>query len=1260
MATTATMVTAHNIKAGVWHTVEVRGRHSAACTTTQTGSVFPETSAQWFEYINAPGEPAVHVGPPPTTSSAYGVFSLNTTAPPDSSWFQYSLDGSTWNDCGANFSLGPLSTGDHVLLVRTINTDRSEVSDSVAHRWSIVPTADSLLSFRSLSEGHHRLIVAATDPVGHVQLVPTSYDWIVDVTPPLTVAALSATSSYYTNASAVNTAVACDDESLPSLCTYCVRVTVSLHGVPVDSDTSFCSLPGVSILTVPLHSDGDTEVTVTALDAANNRGNDVVVQVVHDTTPPTTVASIVSVTSWVAAVQSFVMSNDSLSMVVSANESLSSAVVQIAVVSESTGLPNNSSVQTIVCVDGFVNVPLHSMSFSVVTVQVIDLAGNIDPVGTPLRVVAIASPPRAIVSGIPSSVTNVSTIVLVVTAVEADVRLVNGFALEWQTSVIVLPVLPVFLSIQSVDLTLRDLPSGRYTVFAAAVDVLNRTGSSSLNSFTVDTEPPQSWFENQLPSFVSSTSLTLNVTGVDSLSLNGTVLSLLASTDDSSIPAEEGWMPLLPPLAPSEFSVTRSWVGADLVQGRHIFAVRGVDGAGNVQQVLDRVITVVDTVPPVLNFTTSSRKWTNVVNFTVCVSVTDATAGVAQVVVNISSPMNSSALQLTAADEENTLPGADDNMAVPVTKSGCCAIKMSKQTNYSVLVTANDLANNAAREGLGTWIVLDTTPPSHSLQLVTGRGCATKPVGAQGVLTVCNGTAAALFHVVCNNAVNMSLPEADFAIASPCTLWAAAAATMSGACGQDNGNLSTSVTTWKPLEVVSDVAVVTAAALLGSTGSSTSLRGEYVAHSQARDEAGNADGDVSMLWWIDSVAPAPPRMTSTPAGVSTDTTATFEFQLMNDNSIGQLSFEYTLSQDDAPYTGTTGSNPVIPDPTPTNNDVSQLVISGLAVGHAYSITVWSVTHAGMVSTVASTFAWQVVASAPALIATSKPDAESGSSVPTFHFVVDWGATGTAIAASINISVALLGDPDLASFHTPLICRGVSVPVSGDSGQSAESGYTLGSQELLGYGQRDCIAGDCSSQGGCDYAVNVPSSGAHILQARAVLSGSAGSTLVLQWSRVECSTTQYGMISGNDTLTCAQCPAGGDCSSSIGNTSISTGSVSTVTQFDIVAQAGWWASESANGLTYYPCPIAGACLRGGNGTRARCASGYMGIACSVCALGYYEQFGKCVLCPPSSGASVGTMFGISLLLAVLCGLLFFMRRLMPVDVLKLGLSMLQVR
>ena len=63
--------------------------------------------------------------------------------------------------------------------------------------------------------------------------------------------------------------------------------------------------------------------------------------------------------------------------------------------------------------------------------------------------------------------------------------------------------------------------------------------------------------------------------------------------------------------------------------------------------------------------------------------------------------------------------------------------------------------------------------------------------------------------------------------------------------------------------------------------------------------------------------------------------------------------------------------------------------------------------------------------------------------------------------------------------------------------------------------------------------------------------------------------------------------------------------------------------------------------------------------SLCVTGYFEQFGRCVACPASGGASAAEMLGILALLLTACFLFFRFRHLLPVDVLKLGLSMLQV-
>jgi hypothetical protein len=73
----------------------------------------------------------------------------------------------------------------------------------------------------------------------------------------------------------------------------------------------------------------------------------------------------------------------------------------------------------------------------------------------------------------------------------------------------------------------------------------------------------------------------------------------------------------------------------------------------------------------------------------------------------------------------------------------------------------------------------------------------------------------------------------------------------------------------------------------------------------------------------------------------------------------------------------------------------------------------------------------------------------------------------------------------------------------------------------------------------------------------------------------------------------------------------------------------------------------------------CATGYDHVACSLCADGYFEQFGLCVACPKSSRTSIGALFGLSLLLVAICSVLYMVRELLPIDVIKLGVSMVQI-
>jgi hypothetical protein len=296
-------------------------------------------------------------------------------------------------------------------------------------------------------------------------------------------------------------------------------------------------------------------------------------------------------------------------------------------------------------------------------------------------------------------------------------------------------------------------------------------------------------------------------------------------------------------------------------------------------------------------------------------------------------------------------------------------------------------------------------------------------------------------------------------------------------------------------------------------------------------------------------------------------------------------------------------------------------VGGLVGDESYSLRVWAQDQAGHRSAKAALHTWTVVSVAPTVQILSQPSAISSLLTPRFVFSAVWG-NGSArqgVVADASFLVSLVG---VSSPHSPCDERGV--------------------------------AANCSSWCNgtrCEYSPQLGAAQAYTLQVQAVLNGRAGDVVSVQWEYRRCRSDQYAILTNGDSIECKACPSGGDC------TPLSPTDV--VTQADIVARAGYWASPSSDGSRFYRCPVSGACVGGGNGSRAVCATGYDHVACSLCAEGYFEQFGLCVACPKSSGTSVGALFGLSLLLIAICGVLYMARELLPIDVIKLGVSMVQI-
>ena len=124
---------------------------------------------------------------------------------------------------------------------------------------------------------------------------------------------------------------------------------------------------------------------------------------------------------------------------------------------------------------------------------------------------------------------------------------------------------------------------------------------------------------------------------------------------------------------------------------------------------------------------------------------------------------------------------------------------------------------------------------------------------------------------------------------------------------------------------------------------------------------------------------------------------------------------------------------------------------------------------------------------------------------------------------------------------------------------------------------------------------------YTLQLRTRLFSSAGPETAFQWSYVVCSTTQYARPVGNDSVTCEECPTGGDCSglqlanvasdSELAATTDAADVSSQVTAQLIVAMPGYWTAPASESLTsesdtlasattaFYACPNPAACLPG---------------------------------------------------------------------------------
>ncbi|MGB1141864.1 MAG: hypothetical protein ACPG1A_13260, partial [Halioglobus sp.] len=399
---------------------------------------------------------------------------------------------------------------------------------------------------------------------------------------------------------------------------------------------------------------------------------------------------------------------------------------------------------------------------------------------------------------------------------------------------------------------------------------------------------------------------------------------------------------------------------------------------------------------------------------------------------------------------------------------------------------------------------------------------------------------------------------------------------------------------------------------LSSTGD-VSGDGLYRVTVRSVDDAGNVEaGNTTMEWYVDTVPPvAAPELVQTPDKTVSARTALFLVRLVGDASPGQTAFVYTLD----------GGAPLqVPELPVPNTATVQLNLpeSGQLNEGQHIVEVWAVDQAGNAGD-SVIYDWFVTTAAPDLVVVATPADVSGDVSPGFQFTTVWPA-GSARNGS---------EPDAA--------------IQVDLGLGA--GFETVCDDTVG------------SSGVCSWNASLAESGPgrYTLTARAVYGGATGDPSTFGWEYLLCSDGEYAVLGGDFGIECVGCPPGANCEGGL------------TAQSDLVAQPGFWAPEGANGLRFYECPIEEACMAGGSvmvgnttiQVLAQCANGYTGTLCGVCADGFFEQFGRCAKCDTSAGLAWLVTFGV-LIAVVALGVLFFkFRDLLPVDHLKVTLSMAQI-
>jgi uncharacterized membrane protein YgcG len=1198
-ATWSTTVEPFAVAVGVavvsWHEFEVRVVGPLECPQ------HPTATLSWFELESPPGIAGFAATPPPSTSDAISAFAFNATAV--SVWFEYSLDGSSFAPCDRTLRVGPLSTGTHVLSVRTVDVARARTGPAVAFVWSVAAASSSSLALPAPA-GPHSLTVWAADMQGNTELSPLTYAWLVDTVAPVVNVTLASPSP--TNSRNGDVALSCDDGRVGAVCKFCVW---SRSGSGPVSPRN-CTTAGV--VRVVAAAEGVQTVFAVAADEAGNSGRVVNLTYVVDLTPPTSSLAVLTPLVFASSINANLLNASVVELNVTGSEPLVGAVARVngvaAPVNVSGGsVPGAPQRSVRIAVAGLTD------GIRSISVFAVDVAGNVASTPSIVSLRVSVAPPSTVVTRRPPAITSSTVVVFNVTGNQTFVGLLALFRLSSTPPIASLPpVVALAAGSTTAAVTVSGLSSARYTVRAWAEDVLGRADAVGASvTFAVDQVPPRSAIAD-FANVSSSGIVAMRVVAYDLLDV---VVRVRVDGGE--------WATVI--------NGTR--VEFEVGDGMRVFEAYSVDAVGNVEPPpYTRVVVVVDTVPPVVRVTELPARYSRNSSVALCAAVDDVSpSSVVAWVDGVAAPLS-------------------------VTRPGCYSVAVVGDGNRTLDVGAVDAVGNMARSNVSAWFVMDTVLPVVSVLPLTSVACSS----VRGIV-VCNSSLV-VFNATCDeddaggsNAVSVS----------PCHVeWSVTAVTaVRTECGEVVGSAADAGTlVWFALDVngSTDDTGGSSSLLTAAAGATITLRqprpdGQYRVLVRGTDEAGNVGAVAAVSWWVDTRPPLKsPQFVSMPPRASSTQAAVFQLQLRNDTSPGQTTFWYTVESRGGVLVPMTRV-PTLPVP---NDAVVPLSVFDLLADAAYVVSVFAQDQAGWFSASPSQFAGQVVAAAPVVRFAAQPATESGARRPRFQLVAVWdeGSARTGRVADASFEVLLVGDPFLGRWHSP--CAEPTAPASCASTCTGvgcnytvslvtPQTYTLQVRaklyDLLGEPRATVWRFHrCDTD---EYTVFEAASAA------GVGAGAGDAPLPGNGTAPGDVDEAAGVGVDGDRVTCRPCPVGGNCTAGNGT--------DVVLQRDIVAQRGFWASADSDGLRFYTCPVPSACLPGINGSRSLCADGYQEVACSTCSVGYFEQFGRCSPCPKSRPVSVLALVGMSFLFIVFAGAVFKVRNFLPIADIKVGLSMVQI-